>query len=144
VVVQFVIISIVSLFIIFEVQFNLLTTCSSEAVSHCMFVVPGTNIGGGAGFFLPCSVLPSVSACRRASNFICDRYLRWGVVVCFLRHILFHCLHFRGSGACSFLASSTDSCQDNRSSLSSLLVLSSVSEKSTVGVVCLSVTVLCP
>jgi hypothetical protein len=46
-------------------EFNLLTTCSIAAVSRCRFVVmPGTNIGGGAG----CLVLPSVSACHRGSE----------------------------------------------------------------------------
>jgi hypothetical protein len=48
----------------------MLTTCSIVAVSHCMFVIPGTNISGGAGSFLSCLVSSSVSACRRASNLL--------------------------------------------------------------------------
>jgi hypothetical protein len=35
-----------------------------------MFVIPGADVGGGASSFLSCSVLPSVSACRRASNLL--------------------------------------------------------------------------
>jgi hypothetical protein len=66
----FVIIFIVLLLIIFKVWFNLLTTCSIVAVSLCMFVILGTNIGGGARSFLSCLVSPSVPAYRRASKLL--------------------------------------------------------------------------
>jgi hypothetical protein len=54
----------------FKMQFNQLTVCQIVAVSRCMFVIPGTTIGGGAESFLSCLVLPLVSACRRASNLL--------------------------------------------------------------------------
>jgi hypothetical protein len=65
----FVIIFIVSLLIIFKAQFELLTACLLVAVSRCRFVIPATNIGGGAGSCPSCLALLSVSACRRASNY---------------------------------------------------------------------------
>jgi hypothetical protein len=39
--------------------------------SRCMFAIPETNIGGGAGSSLSCS-LPSVPAGRRASKIFSD------------------------------------------------------------------------
>jgi hypothetical protein len=51
---SFVINFIVSSLIIFKVQFDLSVTCSIAAVSRCMYVIPGTNIGDGPGFFLSC------------------------------------------------------------------------------------------
>lgn len=56
-------------FIIFDVQFEPLTTCSHAAVSRCMSVNPATNIGGGAGFCLSCLALPLFSASCTGSDF---------------------------------------------------------------------------
>jgi hypothetical protein len=103
----FIIIFIVSLLIIFKMQFNLLSTCSIVAVSRCMFLIPGTNIGGGAGSYLSCLVLALGLCASQSFELINDCYLRW-VIVCFLQLIVFNCWHFYGSGACSFLASSAD------------------------------------
>jgi hypothetical protein len=60
------------LLIIIKVQFDLFITCSVVAVSRCMYVIPGTNIGGGAGSILSCFEFSSVSACRRGSNILVD------------------------------------------------------------------------
>jgi hypothetical protein len=54
----------------FQRYFHLLSTCSIVAVSRCMFVIPVTNIGGGAGSSLSCLILPSVSACCRTSDLL--------------------------------------------------------------------------
>jgi hypothetical protein len=53
------IIFIVSLLVNFQVQSNLLTTCTIVGVSRCMFVIPGTNIGGGAGRRFLCGLTRS-------------------------------------------------------------------------------------
>jgi hypothetical protein len=98
-----------------------------------MFVIPGTNIGGGAGSFLSRLALLSVSACRRASNLLVIVIgLGWLFVSCSLFFfivgtfvVLWHVL---------FLPLPLTACQDSRSSLSSLSVLSSASEKSAVWV----------
>jgi hypothetical protein len=68
----------VSLFIILKVQFGLFTARSTTAVSHCMCVIPGTDIGGGgggggAGSFSSCLEFP-----RFARVIIVD-----GAVFCF-------------------------------------------------------------
>jgi hypothetical protein len=85
--------------------FNLLTTCSIVAVSRCIFVIHGTNIGDGAGCFLSCLVLPSVSACRRVSNFLVIVF--WGAwwSLAAYSFSLFALLLFWG--VYSFLTSST-------------------------------------
>jgi hypothetical protein len=69
---QFFVITIIVLLIISKVYLNLLTICKIIFISRCMFVIPETNIGGGAGSSLSCLVLLPVSACRRASNIFSD------------------------------------------------------------------------
>jgi hypothetical protein len=66
-------------FIIFNVQFNLLTTCFIVAVCRCTFIIPATNIGGcGAGCCLSCLALPPVSACCTDSGlFVVVNWVTW-------------------------------------------------------------------
>jgi hypothetical protein len=118
---------------IFKVWFDLLTTCSIVAVSRCRFVIPETNIGGGARSCLSCLVMPSVFACRRGPNLLVVVNWVWWLFVscCLLFSPLEYLILWRLFFSCLFrwlLSRITDS------SLSSLLVLSSVSEKSAVGV----------